>query len=81
MGPPPGASDQWVAFDPGRIGVDEELQGDLGPRARWRAPLPEGTSHGKRKRTLQLLIDAGNPHAEFYVWILNVHVYQALTSN
>ena len=81
VGPGPGAPDRWVAFDPGRIGEDEELQGDLGPRAQWKARLPEGTSHGKKKRTLQLLIDAKNPHAKFYVWVLQVHVYQALTSN
>ena len=46
----------------------------------------EGTSSRrdltwKTKRTLQLLIDAEDPQAEFYVWILKVHIYHALTSS
>ena len=82
MLPQRGASAGWTAFDPGRVGVDPSLlQGDLGSRARWKKGLPEGTSHGKKKRTLQLLIDEGSPYVEYFEWFLKAHVYAALTHN
>ena len=78
--PGPGRPDAWVAFDPDRVGEDHH-QGGLGDRAKWKARRPEGTSHGKEKRTLQLLIDAKCAYAGYYVWVLKLSVYQALTSN
>ena len=79
VGPGPG-TDAWIGFDPSRVGEDPQ-QGGLGPRANWKAPRPEGTSHGKEKRTLQLLIDDKCAYAGYYVMVLKISVYQALTSN
>ena len=40
-----------------------------------------GTSSGKKKRTLQLLIDEGSPYVEYFDWFLKAHVYAPLTHN
>ena len=69
-----------MAFDPSRVGQDPQ-QGDLGPRARYRPHRPEGTSYGKEKRTIQLLIDHKCLYAPYYVRVLQQHVYEALTQN
>ena len=82
VGPQPGTSDNFVAWDVNRIGEEPQLpQGDLGDRARWKAPVAEGTSTGKKKRTIQLILEAGTPYGDYYKWFLKATVYIALTHN
>ena len=82
VGPPAGSS-QWTAWDPQRVGVDPGVpQGDLGRRGKGGAcPPAPGASHGKKKRTLQHLVDLNSPFVDWYVHFLKMHVWMALTAN